>query len=135
MSRTRVIVAGTRDLPLDDVRKALAAGFARQGLIHEEVEAVATGEFGVVDQRGRMWAEYYNVQYVPFPADWDRLGKRAGPVRNEQMAQWASQGSGRGTLVAVWDGKSRGTADMILNAHRYGLEVEVQLVSDTCSYK
>lgn len=124
----RIVVAGTRDLPLDKVRDALRRAFEFQGIHPEEVEAVATGESGVVDQRGRLWAEFYNVAYVSFPADWS-MGKRAGPLRNEQMAKWASEGTERGLLVAVWDGKSRGTQDMILNAHRHGLIVECQLTA------
>lgn len=123
----RVIVAGTRDTPDNVARKALRAGFDRQAL-HGEIEAIATGESGAVDRLGRVWADHNGVAYVPFPADWDKFGKFAGPERNERMARWAA-GHGRGVLVAVWDGKSKGTADMILAAARNGLDLEVQLVS------
>ena len=42
-----------------------------------------------------------------FPADWDKHGRAAGPIRNKQMADYAD------VLIAVWDGKSRGTKNMI----------------------
>ena len=42
-----------------------------------------------------------------FPAQWERYGKRAGPIRNAAMAKYADYG------VALWDGESRGTAHMI----------------------
>lgn len=43
------------------------------------------------------------------PADWDRLGKKAGMVRNAQMADYAD------AAIVFWDGKSNGTANMISN--------------------
>ena len=42
-----------------------------------------------------------------YPADWDQYGKRAGFIRNTQMADVADM------LIAFWDGESRGTAHMI----------------------
>lgn len=57
-----------------------------------------------------------------FPADWDRRGRAAGRIRNREMAKHAD------ALIAVWDGESRGTANMILEAHRAGLKVYVHLV-------
>ena len=53
-----------------------------------------------------------------FPADWSK-GKPAGPFRNRQMAYYAD------ALVAIWDGKSRGTRDMIRKAHERGLPYTV----------
>jgi hypothetical protein len=54
-----------------------------------------------------------------FPADWDRYGKSAGPVRNGQMARYAQR------LIAFWDGKSTGTKNMIDQAKANGLSVTV----------
>lgn len=48
-----------------------------------------------------------HCQLYEFPADWDRYGKRAGFMRNEQMGHFADG------LIAFWDGKSRGTKHMI----------------------
>ena len=53
------------------------------------------------------------------PADWKTYGRSAGPRRNEQMARIA------GTLIAFWDGKSRGTKNMIDTARKLGLRVKV----------
>ena len=59
-----------------------------------------------------------------FPAEWDKYGKAAGPIRNEQMAKYASEAD-RGILVAFPVGESKGTRNMIKLARQYGLEVEV----------
>ena len=52
-----------------------------------------------------------------------KYGKAAGPIRNKQMAEFASQQTGM--LIAFWDGKSRGTGSMIRLAKEYGLEVHI----------
>lgn len=56
----------------------------------------------------------------PHPADWERHGKRAGFVRNEEMAAL-----GADLCIAFWDGTSRGTADMIARAEKHGIPVEI----------
>ena len=51
-----------------------------------------------------------------FPAQWHQYGKAAGPMRNAQMLAYAKEGIP--ALVAFWDGKSRGTDNMIQAARR-----------------
>lgn len=65
------------------------------------------------------WGDLQGLQVDKMPADWDKFGKSAGPIRNQQMAQ-AADG-----LIAFWDGKSPGTKDMITKAINYGLETHV----------
>lgn len=61
------------------------------------------------------------VVHKCFPANWDRYGKRAGFMRNQQMLD-----EGKPDLViAFWDGKSRGTAMMIDLARQAGVMVKV----------
>jgi len=48
-----------------------------------------------------------DIPVEQYPADWPRFGKRAGYVRNEQMAKVAE-----GALI-LWDGFSPGTKHMI----------------------
>ncbi len=52
-------------------------------------------------------------------ADWDRLGRKAGPIRNAQIVFNADR------VVAFWDGKSRGTLNTVVQADRAGLPVEL----------
>ena len=53
------------------------------------------------------------------PADWERHGKAAGPIRNAEMADVSD------ALIAFWDGQSCGTKSMIELAKRKGLQVAV----------
>lgn len=56
-----------------------------------------------------------------FKPDWKRYGRGAARVSNREMADYA------GALIAVWDGTSRGTCDMIETARRCGQTVFVHV--------
>lgn len=70
------------------------------------------------DGLGEYLADLFKIKVTPFPADWS-LGKKAGIIRNKQMAEYAD------ALIAFWDGKSRGTKNMIETAKKDGLKVRV----------
>jgi hypothetical protein len=55
-------------------------------------------------------------------ADWEKYGKRAGYIRNEEMAKYAKQDE-IGIAICVWDGESKGTKHMIDLAKKYDLQV------------
>lgn len=61
----------------------------------------------------------FNYLYYPYPANWDKFGKRAGYLRNGIMAD-------RGTwLIAFYDGKSPGTTNMIQLAREKELHLNI----------
>lgn len=80
---------------------------------------VISGTARGVDRMGESWAERCGIPVVRYPAAWERYGVSAGYQRNDLMASHAE------ALVALWDGKSRGTAHMIRAAERRGLRVFV----------
>lgn len=85
-------------------------------------EVVSGGAKGV-DRHGELWAIGEYVPFKVFKADWKKHRKAAGPIRNEQMAEYAD------ALIAVWDGQSPGTKHMIETARKRGLKVFVKTVS------
>jgi hypothetical protein len=70
-----------------------------------------------IDEAGRQWAWDERVPVRSFPADWVQYGKKAGPFRNQDMADYAD------ALLLVWDGKSKGSYDMLNRALEGGLDV------------
>ena len=76
-----------------------ASGFA----ISEVVCGMAKG----ADLLGKRWAESKRIPVKEFPADWNRYGRSAGPIRNAQMRDYADA-----LIVFIWDG-SRGSANML----------------------
>lgn len=102
----KVIIAGTRDvkdykLVVDTIQKS---GYN----ITEVVSGCATG----VDWLGEQWARTNNIPIKEMPAEWSRYGNSAGPHRNRAMAEYAD------AAIIIWDGKSRGTRNMIENMIR-----------------
>lgn len=111
----RTIIAGGRDIDDPKVLEAALAACPWTAEITEVVSGKARG----IDTLGERWAEANNIPVAPFPADWNLNGKAAGPIRNTAMSNYAE------ALVAIWDGQSRGTKDMIDKATAKGLCVFV----------
>lgn len=112
----RTIIAGSRDIEdYDLVREAIQeSGF--------EITEVVCGKARGVDTLGERWAKEKGIHVAYHPADWEKHGKAAGPIRNRQMAQNAD------ALIAVHDGISPGTRNMIEEARKRGLKVYIKLV-------
>lgn len=129
----RLIIAGSRDVALALNHVIAGAAEAKFGGIEE----VVSGHSGTVDLAGELYAALVGAKVVrfPYPTDADLVARdlsrgiprRArGPIRNRWMAEYAAEaGPGRGALLAIWDGKSRGTANMIREARRLGLRVHI----------
>lgn len=97
----KVIIAGSREIT--DKWSIVEAVGATDWIISEVVSGTAKG----VDILGEEWAKIHKIPIKQFPANWDKYGKAAGFRRNEEMAEYAD------ALIAIWDGKSRGTLHMI----------------------
>jgi hypothetical protein len=125
----RVIIAGGRDFDDYELLKEKCSGVLKEllpasGGDGSDAEIVSGGARGA-DRLGEAFAGENLLRLRIFRADWEKLGKIAGFVRNEQMAVYASQDDDLGVLIAFWDGKSEGTGNMIDLAFRYGLKVYV----------
>jgi len=117
---TYTIVAGTRtfnDYIL--LERTILSIYKSKGLHRADVEIISGGARGA-DALGEQFAKKYGLKLTVFPADWNKYDKKAGPIRNIQMAEYAQE---NGILIAFWDGVSRGTKHMIDTARKYGLEV------------
>jgi hypothetical protein len=115
----RTIIAGSRDMTDYSVVCTAMLDFA------EEVTEVVSGEARGVDRLGEKWATMRGIPVKRFPANWDRFGRSAGYKRNTEMARYAE------ALVAIWDGKSKGTKNMIDEAKRLGLVVHVHITEES----
>lgn len=88
--------------------------------INDEIEIVSGGAKGA-DALGEKYAKEKGYKLKRFIAEWDKYGKKAGILRNHEMAIYAD------ALLAYWDGQSRGTKNMIDEARTNGLKVGVKL--------
>ena len=72
-----------------------------------------------VDTLAERYAEENHFAFRKMPADWNRYGKRAGYIRNDEMHRFISGFEHRG-CIAFWDGRSKGTLHSIELAKKYG---------------
>lgn len=117
---TRIIVAGSRGFT--DKERLYSVLDNRLANIKDDVEIIS-GHCRGADMLGEQYAKEHGIPFVLFPADWGRYGKRAGYIRNDKMARYASEKDG--ILIAFPVGEARGTKMMIRIAHSYGLETDV----------
>lgn len=113
----RLIIAGTRGLKATE--GDILAGLGALGLTPKDVFLVVSGGCHGPDLHGESWAKRAGIMVRRYPADWASYGRLAGPIRNKEMAENAD------ALLAFWDGKSRGTKNMIDEARALGLKVHV----------
>lgn len=98
----KLIIAGSRTIT--DI-KTIVKAFNESDF--NDITAIVSGTAQGVDKLGELFAKRQNIKVKRFPADWDAYGKSAGYRRNAEMAKYAD------CLLAVWDGKSKGTSHMI----------------------
>ncbi len=124
---TRLIVCGGVDFTdYAMLSRELDALIAALGT----VTLVSGGARGADALAGRYAAERGNPIRV-FPAEWKRYGKAAGPIRNRAMLRFA--GEAQAQAAAFWNGKSRGTANMIALAEQAGILCRIWLYrKDAC---
>lgn len=110
----KIVIAGGRD-------------FEGYNLLREKCDEIIDSNFAEIVSGGAKGADTLGERYAKergydvklFPADWKTYGRKAGPIRNLQMAEYGDM------LIAFWDNTSSGTKNMIENAKKLGLIVHV----------
>jgi|SRR5215467_16308907 len=115
----RVLVCGDREWShYDSIRATLEVYPAGTVVIH----GAARGADTLADQV----AKELGFDVEPYPAEWDKYKKAAGPIRNSQMLT-----EGRPTEVHAFHNTlehSTGTKDMVTKAQKAGLPVTVHSI-------
>ncbi len=123
----KVIIAGGRDFDDYELLRKHCDDFFWNAL-SDDIEIVSGCQVSTDKDTGQKYgADYLGEQYAkdngypikPFPANWDKYGKSAGPIRNEEMAMYAD------TAIIFWDGKSRGTKSMVDFAKKHKLILKI----------
>lgn len=112
----KVIIAGGRDFK-EYLLLKLKCDKILKGV--ESVEIVSGNYETGADPLGIKYAKERGYPVRKFDADWDADDKAAGPIRNRKMAQYAD------SLIAFWNGRSPGTANMIKLAEEFNLPTRI----------
>lgn len=104
----KVLICGSRTITdIDLVYRAMA-----QANFESRITEITSGGAKGVDTLAERVAKEMKVKLTVVKADWEKYGKRAGPIRNAAMIRMCD------AVVAVWDGKSRGTRNTISLAEK-----------------
>lgn len=112
----KLIVAGSRNVTNYETVKCAVDAFISQGA---NVTAIIEGGAIGVDRLASRYAIEHGIEHIRVPAEWNLHHKGAGAVRNRKMAEMGD------ALLALWDGSSRGTMNMIKVANARKLPVTV----------
>lgn len=121
MKPYRIIIAGSRTVPEKDEKLFSRIERLLATISYSDIEIVS-GTCKGADILGENFAKLNGLPIKQFPADWSQ-GKKAGYLRNKQMAEYSTH------LIAIWDGQSKGTKNMIDLANEHGLKVRIIIIN------
>jgi len=82
------------------------------------ITTLITGKAKGADRFSELYARQLGIEILSFPADWDKHGRSAGPIRNQQMLR-----EGQPDLVVAFPG-GNGTAHMCRISEKAGVKVQ-----------
>ena len=111
----KIIIAGSRDFNDYELLKSKLDKAKKHYGEFEVVSGMARG----ADSLGERYARENSLPIAEFPADWDKHGKKAGFLRNADMADYADG------CIVFWDGVSKGTQHMINLAKQKEIQLAI----------
>ncbi len=112
----KCVVCGCRDFADYNLLKEKCLFFLKNKM--PDVIIVSGGASGA-DSLGERFAEEFDLSIERHIAEWKKYGRRAGPLRNEEMVKIADG------VIAFWDGKSRGTQSTINLCKKYNVNCKI----------
>lgn len=118
----RVLICGSRGWHDPDPIHLVLAEVMGTSIARNEPLVVIHGDAAGADRLAGRLAKQYGAEVIEEPADWNRHGRAAGPIRNQLMLD-----AHEPEVVYAFrsSGKSSGTDDMIGRARKAGLPVHV----------
>ncbi len=118
----RVVIAGCRNYnDYNEAKKFIDACILN--ICKENEIIILSGGASGADALGERYAQENDFKIERYPADWDKYGKAAGPIRNKEMAEKCDY------VICFWDGKSSGTRSMIFYAKVFKKPIKIKKIS------
>lgn len=111
----RVAVIGSREFK----DFTLIDGVLDEFLHKQDYPIIISGGAKGVDRYAEEYGFKNNIQRTIYPANWNKYGKRAGALRNQEIVDASDY------VIAFWDGKSKGTKITIDMAIRAGKPIDI----------
>jgi hypothetical protein len=83
------------------------------------VDVIVSGGAKGADTLGEIWAKEFNKETLIFLPDWNKYGKRAGFIRNQDIVKNSD------LIIAFWDGHSKGTKSSIDLCSKFNIPIKI----------
>ena len=110
----KVAIVGSRNLTNVDISEFIPAG----------TREIVSGGAAEIDTLAEKWADKNRISKTVIRPEYSKYGRSAPLVRNKEIVQRAD------VVVAIWDGKSRGTKYTIEYARQAGKQVKVHILEE-----
>lgn len=122
----KIIIAGGRDFNDYNLLETTLVDFLAplMPILEPTLIEIVSGHASGADSLGERFANKFGCNLKIFPADWNFFGRSAGIIRNKEMLAYVKKYDNP-VLIAFWDGKSRGTKNMIDISKKAGINVVV----------
>ncbi len=74
------------------------------------------------DALGERYAAENGLKTEKYPADWEKYGRAAGPMRNKKIAEISDY------IICFWDGQSKGTKSLLRFAEKSQKPVKIKFI-------
>ena len=113
----RLAIVGSRSFRNYDLfKKYLELTIERLSINFDII--ISGGALGV-DSMAARYANDNNINYIEYPAEWNKYGNKAGYLRNTTIVENSTY------ILAFWDHNSNGTYDTIDKARYFNKEVHI----------
>lgn len=122
----KIIINGSRDFYNYTYLRLILKDYIMTNQINPELIEIISGGAKGADTLAIKFAKEYNLNYKVMNADWNKYGKRAGIIRNNDMLTYAiNNPNDIAILISFWNGTSKGTKHMIDISNDKGIIVKV----------
>lgn len=119
---TRMIICGGRHFDQYEYLEFVLDNIIRENGIDKVNLEIISGHCEGADLCGERYAQSHGIKCNVFPAEWKKYGRKAGPLRNSQMIEYAIEADNP-MIVAFVTADSKGTFDAIRKANKKGIRV------------
>ena len=109
----KVAVIGSRKLNVESI-----------GDYINECDEIVTGGASGIDSCAAKYANEKNIKLTEFLPEYNLYGRVAPIVRNKKIVDYAD------TVIAIWNGTSKGTLSVIKYAQKVGKKCEVFILKN-----
>lgn len=118
----KIIVCGGRHFyDYELLKRKIQTVINMHHLKYEDIEIVS-GHCEGADMLGEKYAQEFGASITIFPAQWEKYGRAAGPIRNKQMVDYIKEDENP-LVIAFTSPRTKGTRNTIKEAKKLNIPV------------